>query len=114
MESVCKVRRLQPPYLFLIKTLNSQRKEAWKDFFLSIAYVAVWIAFSIWTPYNKRHYYDFSTNEDRLRISLFIIGIIFAIYLVIAEIKEVYNDYMYQKVFSPNISHILIMTTVFL
>ena len=55
-----------------IKWKKFGRLRAWLDFFLTIIYVAVWVTFAVWVPYNERHHYDFGTHSDRFRFCLFV------------------------------------------
>ena len=74
------------------------RLHAWFDFFLTIVYCTVWIAFAIWIPWNKKHHYDFGEHDDQFRLSLFVIGICFAIFFLFQEMRQVVNEYNYEKV----------------
>ena len=72
---------------------------AWIELLISVIYVGVWVAFALWSPWDKKYNYDWiNSNLDRFRFSLFIIGIFFTIYLIVAEMLEVYSDYKFQKV----------------
>ncbi len=74
------------------------RLNAWIDFFLTVVYCAVWITFACWEHWNTKHTYDITSNLDRFRFSLFIIGAILAGYLVFEEMKQFYHEYKYEKV----------------
>ena len=65
------------------------RLHAWFDFFLTIVYCTVWIAFAIWIPWNKKHHYDFGEHDDQFRLSLFVIGICFAIFFPTVLIRKI-------------------------
>ena len=60
-------------------------------------YCAVWITFAVWKPWNLKHIYDVASNLDRFRFSLFIIGAIMSAIFIYEELKQVHNEYKYEK-----------------
>jgi len=83
--------------------LKNLRLNAWIELLISVIYVGVWVAFALWLPWDKKYNYDWTnSNLDRFRFSLFIIGICFTIYLIVAEMFEVYSDFKFQKVLIIN------------
>lgn len=55
-----------------IKWKKFGRIRAWIDLLLTAIYVAVWVTFGVWVPYNDRHKYDFTESADRFRLCLFV------------------------------------------
>ena len=93
---------LAHPVILLLINLKWKkfgRINAWFDFFLTLVYIACWITFSIWVPWNLKNKYDLTTHSDRFRLTLFILGIIFTLFYSFKELKQVYNEYLHKKVF---------------